>query len=240
MDTIYLDSDVAENVRGEYLFNGDLFIFSASSSVLALCEFARGMIQESFGDLEPTDAQHRLPKNEFVSILARLKPKFVHHQRAKELLQQMLKDFGCDLNKTYFDVPRLKSVTDGGHQNSGLTYGINPHRDTWYSAPFCQLNWWLPVYPIGMNSALAFHPKYWKDPVRNGSSEFNHYRWNKYARKVAADNFEEYTQNQPHPEESIEMEPQVRVICPVGGVILFSGAVAFGGSQYLWKNQIQH
>ena len=75
-----------------------------------------------------------------------------------------------------------------------------------------------------MNSALAFHPKYWKDPVRNGSSEFNHYRWNKYARKVAADNFEEYTQNQPHPEESIEMEPQVRVICPVGGVILFSGA----------------
>jgi hypothetical protein len=224
MDTIYFDSDVDDGMRRRHLFNGDIFVYSATPTILALCEFTRTLIQESFGDVEPTHAQHHLPNSEFVSILARLKPKFVHHPRAKELLQQMLKEFGCDLDRTYFDVPRLKSVTSGGHQNSGLTYGIHPHRDTWYSAPFCQLNWWLPVYPIGMNSALAFHPKYWKNPVRNGSSEFNHYRWNKYARKVAADNFEEYTQSQPHPEEPIEMEPQVRVICPVGGIILFSGA----------------
>ena len=192
--------------------------------MLALCEFARELIQEAFGAVNPTEAQDHFATREYIAILARLKPRFVHHPRAKELLQNLLKEFGCDLNKTYFDVPRLKSVTHGGHQKSGLTYGIHPHRDTWYSAPFCQLNWWLPIYPIGMNSALAFHPKYWKDPVRNGSSSFNHYRWNKRARKVAADNFEEYTQNQPHPEEPIDMEPQIRVICPVGGLILFSGA----------------
>jgi hypothetical protein len=224
MDTIYLDSDVDENARRESLFNGDLFVFSAKPSVLALCEFARGLIQEAFGSIDPTQAQHHFPMQEYVAILARLKPKFVHHPRAKELLQDLLKEFGCDLQKTYFDVPRLKSVTHGGHQNSGLTYGIHPHRDTWYSAPPCQLNWWLPVYPIGVTSALAFHPRYWRDPVRNGSSSFNHYRWNKYARKSAADQFEEYTRNQPQPEEAIDMEPQVRVICPVGGLILFSGS----------------
>lgn len=224
MDTIYLDSDIGEDARRESLFGGDLFIFSARQSVLALCEFARGLIQDAFGSIDPTEAQDHLPTREYIDILARLKPKFVHHARAKELLQNLLRDFGCDLNKTYFDVPRLKTVTHGGHQKSGLTYGIHPHRDTWYSAPFCQLNWWLPIYPIGMDSALAFHPKYWKDPVRNGSSSFNHYRWNKCARKAAADNFEEYTQNQPHPEQPIDMQPQIRLICPVGGLILFSGA----------------
>lgn len=224
MDTLYFDSDVDEQMRRDQLYRGELFVYSARPSVSALCAFARTLIEESFGTLDPTLAQHQLPKDKFMARLARLKPAFVHHPRAKELLQQVLTEFGCDLSTTYFDVPRLKSVTDGGHQNSGLTYGIHPHRDTWYSAPFCQVNWWLPVYPIGMNSALAFHPRYWNNPVRNGSSEFNHYRWNKYARKVAAENFEEYTQNQPHPEEPIELEPQVKLVCPIGGIIIFSGA----------------
>jgi hypothetical protein len=224
MDTIYFDSDVDDKVRREYVYNGELFVFSARPSVLALCEFARTLIQESFGSLDPTEAQHHLPAQEYVAILARLKPTFVHHSRSRQLLQKVLEEFGCDLKKTYFDVPRLKSVTHAGQARSGLTYGIHPHRDTWYSAPFCQLNWWLPVYPIGMTSALAFHPRYWKHPVRNGSNQFNHYRWNKYARKSAAEDLDNYLQNQPRPEEPIELEPQVRPIPTVGGVILFSGA----------------
>jgi hypothetical protein len=224
MNTIYFDSDVDDQVRRRYLYQGQLFVFSAIPSVIALCEFARELLQEAFGSLDAREAQHHLPAQDYIAILAKLKPKFVHHPRSKELLQHILEELGCDLSKTYFDVPRLKSVTHGGEQASGLTYGIHPHRDTWYSSPFCQVNWWLPVYPIGMDSALAFHPRYWKEPVRNGSSRFNHYRWNKYARKAAADNFEEYTQNQPQPEEPIEIESQLRPIFPVGGIVLFSGA----------------
>jgi hypothetical protein len=182
------------------------------------------LIEHAFGCIDPRAAQHDLPPDEFTAILARLKPQFVHHHRSKELLQQVFSEFGCDLAKTYFDVPRLKSVTHSGEQASGLTYAIHPHRDTWYSAPFCQLNWWLPIYPIGTNSALAFHPRYWKEPVRNGSNRFNHYRWNKYARKSAADNFDDYLINQPRPEEPVELNPQLKPIPPVGGVILFSGA----------------
>jgi len=224
MDSIYFDSDVDDRARRQSVYDGELFVFSARPSILALCQFARELIEEAFGSFDPREAQHHLSADDYVAILARLKPRFVHHPRAKELLQAILEDLGCDLSKTYFDVPRLKSVTHAGQQASGLTYGIHPHRDTWYSAPFCQQNWWLPVYPIGMPSALAFHPRYWKEPVRNGSSQFNHYRWNKYARKSAADNFEEYLQNQPRPDEAIELEPQLRPIPPVGGVILFSGA----------------
>jgi len=224
MNAIYFNSDISDQRRRQSLYQGELFVFSAVPSVLALCEFARQLIEEAFGPEEPREAQHRLPPQKYIAILAKLKPTFVHHPRSKELLRRILEELGCDLNKTYFDVPRLKSVTHAGQQTSGLTYGIHPHRDTWYSAPFCQINWWLPVYSIGMDSALAFHPRYWQEPVRNGSSRFNHYRWNKYARKAAADNFEEYTQNQPRPEQPIELESELRPIFPVGGIILFSGA----------------
>jgi ectoine hydroxylase-related dioxygenase (phytanoyl-CoA dioxygenase family) len=86
------------------------------------------------------------------------------------------------------------------------------------------LNWWIPIYDIESASALAFHPRYWTQPVLNGSRKFNHYQWNKYGRKTAATEMEQYIEDQPRPEEPIELEPQVRPIVKAGGIILFSGA----------------
>jgi hypothetical protein len=224
MNTVFFNSTLTDEERRRRLYEGELFVFSPLASSLKLCEFARELIQEAFAPLDPREAEYKLPTQEYIAILARLKPTFVHHSKSKQLIQRMLEEMGAELDKTYFDVPRLKTIPHAGNHPSGLTYAIHPHRDTWYSAPFCQLNWWLPIYDIGSASALAFHPRYWSQPVRNGSSKFNHYRWNKYGRKAAADDPEKYLQDQPCPEEPVELEPQVRLICPAGGILLFSGA----------------
>lgn len=71
---------------------------------------------------------------------------------------------------------------------------------------------------------MAFHPRYWSQSVRNGSSSFNYYEWNSVGRKNAAQHIKTDTRKQPRPEEPIELEPQVRVVCKAGGIILFSGA----------------
>ena len=73
-----------------------------------------------------------------------LKPKFIHHPDSKKHIQQMLRDTGCDLEKTYFDVPRMRTATSDDYLTTGIAYAFHPHRDTWYSAPLCQINWWLP------------------------------------------------------------------------------------------------
>lgn len=224
MNTVFFNSNFTDEDRRKRLYEGEVFVFSPIPSSIKLCEFARELIQEAFAPLEPKEAEYKLSTQEYVAILARLKPKFVHHPAAKQFLRGILEELGCDPTKTYFDVPRLKSIPHAGHHSSGLTYAIHAHRDTWYSAPFCQQNWWLPIYDIGSASALAFHPRYWSQPVLNGSAKFNHYRWNKYARKAAADDPEKYLQDQPCPEEPIEIEPQLRLICPAGGILLFSGA----------------
>jgi hypothetical protein len=224
MNTIYFDSKLSDDDRRQSLYQGQVFVFSPGPSAIALCNFAQQLVQEAFAPLDPRDAEHALSTDEYVAVLTALKPKFVHHPAAKQFLHGVLNEVGCDLDKTYFDVPRLKTIPTLGHHSSGLTYAIHAHRDTWYSAPFCQLNWWLPVYDIGSSSALAFHPRYWAEPIRNGSGKFNHYHWNKYGRKAAADDPGKYTESQPRPEEPIELDPQVRVILPVGGIILFSGA----------------
>ena len=189
-----------------------------------MCEFARELIEEAFAPLDPREAQHNLPVEEYVAILAKLKPNFIHHPKSKQFIQGILSELGCDLSKTYFDVPRMRTATSGGYLTSGIAYAFHPHRDTWYSAPFCQLNWWLPIYDVEPDNIMAFHPRYWSQPVKNGSSGYNYYQWNKESRKNAAQHIKTDTRKQPHAEEPLEIEPQIRIASKVGGALIFSAA----------------
>jgi hypothetical protein len=224
MNTIFFDSTVSDDIRRQQLYHGQLFVFSPSASSVALSSFAGEMIQEAFGSLDPLKAQYSMPVEKYAEILAVLKPKFIHHPTSKQFIQGILKEFGCDLTKTYFDVPRLRSATSDEYLTTGIAYAFHPHRDTWYSAPFCQLNWWLPVYDIQSENSMAFHPRYWTHPLRNGSNRYNYYRWNAESRENAAKHIKVDTRDQPRPEEPVELDPQTRIVCPVGGIILFSGS----------------
>jgi hypothetical protein len=224
MNTVYVDRDVNDDIRRRRLYAGQLFVISPRPTTIALCEFAKSMIREAFGSVDPLEAQYNMPVEQYVAIVTPLKPKFIHHPETKKLLRELVADCGCDLNETYIDVPRLRMVTSHGYLTSGVGYAHHPHRDTWYSAPLAQLNWWLPIYEIESESSMAFHPAYWSKGVKNGSSEFNYYAWNSEGRKNAAQHIKTDTRKQPKPEEEMELEPQIRIIVPPGGVILFSAA----------------
>jgi hypothetical protein len=224
MHTVYFDSQLSDQDRRQRLYDGQIFVFTPRPSTIALCDFAREMIQDAFGDLDPRTAQYHMPVEEYVSIVAPLKPRFIHHPQTKTLLRNILTEFECDLSETYQDVPRLRTATSDGYLTSGVGYAFHPHRDTWYSAPLSQLNWWLPIYDIESNSSMAFHPRYWSQGVKNESSSFNYYEYNRTGRKDAALHIKKDTRKQPHAVEELELEPQIRVVCPVGGVVLFSAA----------------
>jgi len=224
MNTIYIGGDINDRVRRQRLYAGQLFVIPPKPSTIALCEFAKSMIKEAFGSVDPLEAQYHMPVEQYVAIVTPLKPKFIHHPETKKLLRALVADCGCDLDQTYVDVPRLRMVTSHGYLTSGVGYAHHPHRDTWYSAPLAQLNWWLPIYDIESENSMAFHPAYWSKAVKNGSAEFNYYVWNSEGRKTAAQHIKSDTRKQPKPEEPMELEPQVRVIVPAGGVVLFSAA----------------
>jgi hypothetical protein len=224
MTAIFHDPASTDAERRRRLFEGDLFVYSPVPSAARLCEFARGLIDEAFGSLDPLTAHQRMPVEQCVELLAKLKPTFIHHPTAKECLRGMLTELGCDAEKTYFDVPRLRTAFPTEYLTSGLAYAFHPHRDTWYSAPMCQLNWWLPIYDVNPDNVMAFHPAYWSRAIRNGSAGYNYYRWNEESRKTAAQHIKTDTRVQPHAEEPLELEPQVRLLTRVGGTIIFSAA----------------
>jgi len=224
MGTVYVDSTVGDDLRRERLFSGELFTFSPGINSAALCSLARDMAEEVFAPHDPPVAQDSMTAEDYAKILADLKPRFIHHPKAKELIPGMLGDLGCDLERTYFDVPRLRTMAHGEFMKVGLALQFHPHRDTWFSAPFAQLNWWLPVYQIESGNSMAFHPRYFDTPIENSSSIYDYDVWTQTGRQQAAQQVKEETRKQPEALEELELEPQIRIVTPVGGVLLFSAA----------------
>jgi len=222
MSTVMVESGLSDEARRTQLYAGDLFVYGPKPSTRAFVEFTRDLVREAFGDLDPETAQHHMPVEDYAALLADLKPRFIHHPRCKELIRDILAEHGADPDKTYFDVPRLRTSTSDDYLTSGIAYAFHPHRDTWYSAPFCQLNWWFPVFDIVPDNGLAFHPKYFSKPVENTSATYNYYEWNATNRASAAQHIKSDTRVQPKPREEVELFPQTRVIAPSGGMLIFS------------------
>jgi hypothetical protein len=224
LSTLYVDSAHDDDARRRRLSDGDLFAFSPNPGSAGLTELARELSEEAFAPHDPQVAQESMPAERYVEILAELKPRFIHHPRAKELIGGLLTALGADVEQTYFDVPRLRTMAHGEYLKAGLAYQFHAHRDTWFSAPHQQLNWWLPVYPIEAQNCMAFHPQYFDRPIRNSSEGYDYEQWNKTGRQQAAKQVKKETRKQPQAEEPLELEPDVRVVTPPGGTLVFSGA----------------
>ena len=179
MINIHIDSSVSDDERRADLYRGDLFIYPPRSITRELCNLARDMAEEAFFPHDPRQAQHHLRVEEYAAILAELKPAFIHHPECKCLIPELLEEIGCDLTLTYFDVPRLRTSTSDKYLTTGIAFAFHPHRDTWYSAPSCQINWWLPIYEVPRESGMAFHPQHWSVPLKNSSVVYNYADWNR-------------------------------------------------------------
>ena len=48
-----------------------------------------------------------------------------------------------------------------------------PHRDTWASNLFNQINFWFPIHKISSTNSIYIVPKYFKEKVENNSMEWS-------------------------------------------------------------------
>ncbi len=227
MATLYFDWRPSDDQRRRALYNGDIFVYSPVEATKKLCALARGMIEEAFAPHDPRLIDQYLSMEEAAEVLGKLKPSFIHHPECKRLLPEIIAELGGDPAKTYFDVPRMRSAYSTNYLTSGIAYAFHPHRDTWYSAPMCQINWWLPIFDITPENCLFIQPSYFAQAIKNNSQIYNYQEWNARSRSEAAKHVRSDTREQPKPQQEIEQE-DIRVICPPGGIILFSAAQLHG------------
>jgi hypothetical protein len=220
--SLMLDCDWSDERRRQALFAGSLFAWSATPSMLRMVALARRLLEDAFAPYHPVTAQYDMSVEEFASTLARVKPEFIHHPECKTLIPGILTDVGANPAEMYFDVPRLRSATADAFLTTGIAYAFHPHRDTWYSAPQAQLNWWFPVYEIEPDNGLAMYPEVFAASLPNSSETYNYYRWNLESRAVAATLTREDHRVQPRLEGDPELGSELRVVTPVGGILAFS------------------
>jgi hypothetical protein len=217
------ETNISDDERRRRLYAGEVFCIPPRESVTAFTEFALDMIAQAFGDHDPLTAHNVLAVGDYVDILAALKPRFTHHYKSKQLLTEILVDLGADPTKTYFDLPKLRVVPPSDYLSAGLGYNYTPHRDTWYSAPQCQNNWWIPIAGNSAATGMQFHPEFWLRPVPNTSADFDAYEWNRTSRRDAA----VYIKDDPRPHPRLvggQPASELRVVGEPGSLLSFSGA----------------
>jgi hypothetical protein len=163
------DAEIPETERRLSLFSGNLFVYSPRPSTRALGSAARDALARFFGP-GPVVAQQRMSEGEFAALFRQAAHELA--SVAPKLASAILEDFGCDPHTTFVRAPTLSASTGDGFLAHGLGIPRHPHRDTWYAAAPCQLNWWIPLFDLGASASLAFHPLYWDLPVRNNSTDF--------------------------------------------------------------------
>jgi hypothetical protein len=221
--SVFFDSPMSDEERRARLYRGDIFVFSPTPTTRCLIDLASTMLEHAFAPHDPCEIQRHLTPEEVAVILAKLKPQFVHHPECKQIIPQIMAERGIELDKLYFDVPRMRSAYSADFLTAGIAYAFHPHRDTWYSAPLCQLNWWLPIYPLQPDNAMGFYPRYFEEGLQNNSEIYNYYEWNEKNRATAALHVKTDSRPQPKAQQEIE-NVTARLLPPPGGILLFSGA----------------
>ena len=215
-----VNAEVADHVRRAALFSGDVFVYGARASTSEFCAASRGVIEQMLGP-EPWWAQQQMTEAEFSVLFKAAARNF--SRLVVDLASRVVGNFDCDPETTFIGTPSLTATTGRGFIAHGLGLPQHPHRDTWYAASPCQVNWLLPLYDLDASATFAFHPVYWDQPVQNSSADFDYDEWSESHRLgqpfTAADLFDH-----PRSLDPIDLHPEVRVSCPADGLILASAA----------------
>src|SRR5262245_60740799 len=120
MTSVFIDPPMSDEERRARLYAGDIFILSPTAGTRALIKLASRMLEEAFAPDDPRSIHEKMTAEDVVGILAKLKPQFIHHPQCKKIILQIMHEHGIDSDKTYFDVPRMRSAYPSYFLSSGI------------------------------------------------------------------------------------------------------------------------
>jgi hypothetical protein len=219
--TVFVDPDVTGDELRQVLYQGNLVVLTRLNAVNALVEYTREQLVELFKPHDPEHAHEYIEPAEMAKLLGAWKPRFIHADKSRDLICEIVKETGLKAEFTHYDVPKPRTAFPVGHLTTGVAFAFPWHRDTWYSAPPQQLNWWLPVYAARPDNSMSFDLNSFDQAVPNTSDTFDYYR-NNAQRLTTASQVTKELQARPG---AIDHKPaqELVVLPPPGGVLLFSG-----------------
>lgn len=224
MVNVHIDPEFTDAALRERVYAGDVVVRTHVPEIAAFAEFTKDLVTEAFAPHDPLTIQQARSHSELADLLIEFKPRFIHHPESKEHVRRITTALGAVPEDLYADVPKLRTAFPTGHLNTGIAYAFQAHRDTWYAAPPQQLNWWMPIWPVAENNAMEFYPRYFGKVRENNSGDYNYYVANAWRGHIKDFSGGKDTRVHPAPVSPLgPEEPVLRVLPPVGGIMIFSG-----------------
>ena len=220
--SIFVDLDVPADELRQTLYEGNLIILTQLPAVRSLVEYTRERLAELFSPYDPEHAHEYFDKIEMARMLGAWKPTFIHSDRSKDLVRQIIKDAGFPAEHTHYDVPKPRTSFPAGHLTTGVAFAFPWHRDVWYSAPAQQINWWLPIFAARPDNSMSFDLPSFDQRVPNSSNAFDYYQ-NNAVRLTTATQVTTERQARPGALDHKPVHELVALPAP-GAILLFSGA----------------
>jgi hypothetical protein len=220
--SILVDPNLRDDALRQAIYDGKLIVLTRLQAVSDLVDYTRDQLTELFAPYDPQHAHEHIEPAEMAKLLGGWKPRWIHSERSKQLVRDIVTQAGLPAEYTHFDVPKPRTSFPVGHLTTGVAFAFPWHRDSWYSAPVQQLNWWLPVFPIREDNSMAFDLDGFGRAVANTSGTFDYYRNNSQRLNTARQVGRE---EQSRPGAIDHKAAQELIVLPSpGSVLLFAGA----------------
>jgi hypothetical protein len=225
--SVFVDLNVPADELRQTLYDGNLIILTRLKAVGELVDYTRDQLAELFKPYDPEHAHEHFDPPEMAKMLGSWKPRFIHAERSKRLVCDIITEAGFAADRTHFDVPKPRTSFPMGHLTTGVAFAFPWHRDAWYSAPAQQINWWLPIFAARPDNSMSFDLPSFDQAVPNSSGTFDYYRNNAQRLTTAAQaTAAQVTKEQQARPGAIGHKPahDLVVLPAPGAVLLFSGA----------------
>jgi hypothetical protein len=220
--TVLVDPDLRDDALREAIYDGKLIVLTRLQAVSDLVEYTRDQLTDLFRPYDPQHAHEFIEPAQMAKLLGEWKPRWIHAERSKQLVCDIITQASLPAEFTHYDVPKPRTSFPVGHLTTGVAFAFPWHRDSWYSAPVQQLNWWLPIFPIRDDNSMAFDMSGFGRAVPNTSDTFDYYRNNAQRLNTAKQVGRE---EQSRPGAIDHKAPQELIVLPSpGSVLLFAGA----------------
>ena len=99
-----------DDIRRQQLYDSQLFVHSARPSILALASFARSMIEDAFGGLDPQKRRKKVWSRTLRRYSRQVEASIHSPFRIEASPKGIMEELSGGPEKTYFDVPRMRST----------------------------------------------------------------------------------------------------------------------------------
>lgn len=210
--SLSLDKFKFHNFLKKNIFDGKIIIFRKNKLIFELIREIE-LLSLKLGMSRIISERLNLKKRNIEKKIIFLQNLIKRNIQIKKKFSGFLYTIGFESESTFMDKICLRYSNSFSKNQLGILKSLGPHRDTWGSNIFEQINWWFPTHNIeSLNSLFIVPCKFSKKIINNSNS------WN----------FEKHKQNPKNVNSSPEAEKKKinnKIIFKLnkGDIICFSG-----------------